>query len=54
MTSGCRDAGQDDARAVLPEGTVVPGRVPAEIFAAAVPSSLGSGWTCGHWPGASA
>jgi hypothetical protein len=29
------DAG-DDARTVLPEGTAVPGRVPAEIFAAAV------------------
>jgi AcrR family transcriptional regulator len=28
--------GADDARAVLPEGTAVPGRVPAEIFAAAV------------------
>src|SRR5580692_3319041 len=26
----------EDARAVLPEGTAVPGRVPAEIFAAAV------------------
>src|ERR1700678_3241687 len=28
--------GEDDTRAVLPEGTAVPGRVPAEIFAAAV------------------
>jgi AcrR family transcriptional regulator len=27
---------EDDTRAVLPEGTAVPGRVPAEIFAAAV------------------
>ncbi len=36
MSSGCHDAGQDDAGTVLPEGTVVPDRVPAEIFAAAV------------------
>jgi AcrR family transcriptional regulator len=36
MSSGCHDAGQDDARTVLPEGTVVPDRVPPEIFAAAV------------------
>jgi hypothetical protein len=44
-----------DARAVLPEGTAVPGQVPAEIFAAAVDAFVsGSGSTCGPWPGASA
>jgi AcrR family transcriptional regulator len=34
--SAKRGSGDDDARTVLPEGTAAPGRVPAEIFAAAV------------------
>jgi AcrR family transcriptional regulator len=35
MRSDLRADGEDDARAVLPERTAVPDRVPAEIFAAA-------------------
>ena len=35
MAAG-RGVGHDDARAVVPEGTAPPGRIPAEIFASAV------------------
>ena len=35
MAAG-RGFGQDDARAVVPEGTAPPGSIPAEIFASAV------------------